>query len=130
MSKRKHFLTEDELKIIRDFYDGTTIKTNKIMRLIDHKYPRWYVKRKAQEMGLARLHKQPDWSEKEVSYLHKYFPSKGFIAIQNGLKRINGGILRSVIAIVLKKKDSTSTKDPMASRCAWSRKYSGPIIIK
>ncbi len=104
MSKRKHFLTDDEIKIILSFYDGTTIKTNKIMRLFGHKYPRWYVKRKAQEMGLARCHKQPDWSEKEVSYLHKYFPSKGFRAIQNGLKKINGGILRSVTAITLKKR--------------------------
>lgn len=104
MSKRKYFPTEDELKIIRDIYDGTTIKTNKIVRFLSCKYPRWYIKRKAQEMGLARCHKQPDWSEKEVSYLHEHFPSKGFVAIQNGLKRINGGILRSVTAIVLKKK--------------------------
>lgn len=104
MSKRKHFLTDDEIKIILSFYDGTTIKTNKIMRLLGHKYPRWYVKRKAQEMGLARCHKQPDWSEKEVEYLHKFFPQKGFVAIQNGLKRINGGILRSITAITLKKR--------------------------
>jgi hypothetical protein len=76
----------------------------KIVRLLGHRYPRWYVKRKAQEMGLARCHKQPDWSEKEVEYLHKHFPSKGFIAIQKGLKRINGGVLRSITGIVLKKR--------------------------
>jgi len=104
MDKKKYFLTDEEIRIIRDIYDGTTVKTNKIMRAFGHKYPRWYIKRKAQEMGLARCHKQPDWSEKEVEYLHKHFPSKGFVTIQNGLKRINGGVLRSITGIVLKKR--------------------------
>jgi hypothetical protein len=104
LSKKKYFLTEEELKIIRDIYDGHTIKTNKIMRLLGHKYPRWYIKRKAQEMGLARCFKMPNWSPAEVEYLHENFPKKGFVAIQNGLKRINGGLLRSVTAIVLKKR--------------------------
>jgi len=104
MNKKKYFPTEEELKIIRDNYDGTTIKTNKIVRLLGPKYPRWYVKRKAQEMGLARCFKMPNWSEKEVEYLHENFPKKGFVAIQNGLKQINGGSIRSVTAIILKKR--------------------------
>jgi hypothetical protein len=104
MNKKKYFPTDEEIQAIKKFYDGKTTSTNKIMSLFAHKYPRWYIKRKAQEMGLARCHKQPDWSEWEVSYLHEHFPSKGFVAIQNGLKRINGGILRSVTAITLKKK--------------------------
>lgn len=104
MSARKYFPSEDELQLIRRYYDGTTTATNKIMRLLDHRYPRWYVKRKAREMGLVRCPRMPDWSEEEVEYLHKHFPNKGFIAIQNGLKRLNGGKLRSVTAIALKKK--------------------------
>lgn len=104
MSKRKYFLSEDEIQLIRRYYDGKTISTNKIVRLLDHRYPRWYVKRKAREWGLAKCFMMPDWSEKEVEYLHAHFPRKGFVAIQNGLKRINGGILRSVTAITLKKR--------------------------
>lgn len=104
MSKKIYFPTKEELKIIRDIYDGHTVRTNKIVQLLGHKYPRWYIKRIAQEMGLARCFKMPDWSPAEVEYLHENFPKKGFIAIQNGLKRINGGLLRSITAIVLKKK--------------------------
>lgn len=104
MSNKKYFLNGDEISLILNHYDGTTIKTDKIMQLLGAKYPRWYVKRKAQEMGLARCHKQPDWNEREVEYLHKNYPRKGFIALQNGLKKINGGILRSVTGIVMKKK--------------------------
>jgi hypothetical protein len=104
MSAWKYFLTEDEIQLILRYYDGKTTSTNKIVRLLNHRYPRWYIKRKALEWGLARCTKMPDWNDKEVEYLHKYFPQKGFVAIQNGLKRINGGLLRSVTAIVLKKK--------------------------
>ncbi len=104
MSARKYFLTEAEIQLIGRFYDGKTEATDKILRLLDHRYPRWYIKRKAQEMGLAKCFKMPNWSEKEVQYLHDHFPKQGFGAIQKGLKRINGGINRSVTAIVLKKK--------------------------
>jgi hypothetical protein len=103
MSATKYFPTQDEISLITRLYDGKTPSINKIMRLLDHRYPRWYVRRKAQEMGLARA-KEPNWSEKEVEYLHKNFPRKGFVAIQNDLKRINGGVCRSITAIVLKKK--------------------------
>jgi len=109
MSATKYFLSEDEKVLIGRLYDGKTTSLNKIMRLLDHHYPRWYVQRKAREMGLART-KEPDWSAKEVEYLHKNFPSKGFVAIQNGLKRLNGGVLRSVTAIVLKKKRENINK--------------------
>ncbi len=104
MSARKYFLTEAETALILRYYDGKTTSTNKIMRLLEHRYPRWYVKRKALEMGLARCTRMPNWSEKEIEYLHKEYPRKGFVAIQNALKRRNGGILRSVTAILLKRK--------------------------
>lgn len=103
MSRKKYFPTEDELALIRDNYDGTTVKTNKIMRLTGHKYPRWYIRRIACDMGLTRA-KPVVWSEAEIEYLHRAHPKQGYVALRNGLMRINGGISRSRTAIRLKTK--------------------------
>ena len=106
MSKRKYFMTREEIEVIRAHYDGSTIAINRIMRILNAngaKYPRWHVRRLASENGWAKA-KMPDWSPEEEEYLAKKYPNKGFVAIQNGLKRINGGVHRSVTAIVLKKK--------------------------
>jgi hypothetical protein len=54
-------------------------------------------------MGLART-KEPDWSETEIEYLHKNYPHKGYIALRNAFKKINGGINRTRTAVVLKAK--------------------------
>lgn len=104
MSKRIYFLTPDEIRIIQDNYDGTSIRINKILRLIGPKYPRWYIRRKANEMGLSQCKKNPDWSEREIEFLHNKYPRKGWTALIKGLQRINGGIFRSPTAIQLKAK--------------------------
>ncbi|MBW2599984.1 MAG: hypothetical protein JRC60_07925 [Deltaproteobacteria bacterium] len=103
-NKRKYFPIESELQIIRDLYDGTTVKTNIIMMRLGRKYPRWHVKRLAQSMGLARLSKMPNWSEKEEQYLEDNYHHKGYVSIRNGLMRINGGVSRSLTAMKLKAK--------------------------
>ena len=103
MSKKKYFLTEDEVRAIRDLYDGSTGRIDRIMAMVGDRYPRWYIRRIANEMGLAR-DKPAYWSEAEIEYLHKNYPRKGFVALQNGFKRINGGIYRSCTAIRLKAK--------------------------
>jgi hypothetical protein len=103
MSARKYFLTPGELHVIKDYYDGSTLRLNKIMRLLGSKYPRWHVQRKAAELGLAKP-KPAVWSEKEEEWLHENFPRKGYQAIQASLRRINGGIWRSPCAILLKAK--------------------------
>lgn len=103
MSCRKYFPSSEELQVIQDWYDGSSLRINKIVRLLGPKYPRWYIRRKAGEMGLSHP-KISDWSAREEEYLHNNYPRKGMVAIQNGLRRINGGITRSPCAIVLKKK--------------------------
>jgi len=102
--RKKYFPTGEELDIIRDIYDGTTVKTNRIMMRLGRKYPRWYVKKLAQQMGLARVAKPPDWSQAEENYLTDNYHHRGLTAIRNALKRINGGITRSDTAIILKAK--------------------------
>ena len=104
MSERKYFLTPDEIRIIQEYYDGTSLRTNKILRMIGPKYPRWYIKRKANEMGLSHIKKNPDWNEREIEFLHKNYPRKGWTALIKGLQKINGGIWRSPTAIQLKAK--------------------------
>jgi len=103
MSARIYFFTPEELQIIKDHYDGSTPSLNKIMRLLGSKYPRWHIRRKAAEMGLAKP-KIANWSEVEEDWLHENFPRKGYQAVQAGLRRINGGITRSPCAILLKTK--------------------------
>ena len=106
MSAKKYFITEDELRVIGYHYDGSEIKLNKIMRILNAsgpKYPRCYIRRIASEHGWARP-KIADWSQAEEEYLSKNYPRKGWVAIQNCLKRINGGIHRTPCAIVLKAK--------------------------
>lgn len=103
MASKKYFLSEVELSIIREHYDGSTLAINKIMRLMNSKYPRWYIRRIAAENGWAKA-KKTAWDPCEEEWLSEKFPIKGFVAIQNGLKKINGGILRSRPAIVLKAK--------------------------
>ena len=103
MAARKYNLTEEEKKIIGDLYDGTTVRIDRIMQLMDDKYPRWYIRMMANEMGLARP-KPGDWSDREVEALHQYYPRLSFARVAKKLKGINGGIWRSPTAIRLKAK--------------------------
>lgn len=103
MSRKIYFPTEDELKIIKNLYDGTTEKIDKIMSLLGDRYPRWYVRRLANEMGLARF-KKAIWSEREIEALHQYYPRFSFNVVARKLKNINGGTWRSPTAILLKAK--------------------------
>jgi len=106
MSKKKYFPTPNEIEIIQAHYDGRTINLNRIMRILKangSKYPRQYVRRIASENGWAKP-KITDWSPREEEYLMEKYPAKGFVAIQNGLRRINGGVTRTRTAIVVKVK--------------------------
>jgi hypothetical protein len=100
---RKYNPTGEELKTVRDLYDGTTVKINVIMMRLKRKYPRWYIRRLAQKMGLART-KEPDWSRQEITYLLDHYHICGYAALRSALKRINGGFARSTTAIYLKAK--------------------------
>ncbi len=100
MAKKKYFPTDEELAIIRDNYDGSSLKLNKIMRLLARKYPRWYVRRVAAGMGLAQI-KEPDWTAAEESYVADHYPRMGLKALRAGLIR-NCGFPRSTTAIQLK----------------------------
>jgi len=101
--RRKYYLSEREQKIIRDLYNGTTVKLNVIMMRLNRKYPRWYVRRAAQEMGLSRC-KEPAWNQKEVAYLLDHYHIRGYVAMRNALKSLNGGFTRTRTAIHLKTK--------------------------
>ena len=98
--KKKYFPTDAELQIIRDLYDGSSLRLNKIMRLLGRKYPRWYVRRRAGEMGLARVI-EPDWTAVEENFVYENYPRLGLKSLQRVLKRATG-VARSTTAIHLK----------------------------
>lgn len=97
---RKYNPTEDELAIIRDNYDGSTVKINKIMRLLEKKYPRWYVRKLVGELGLART-REERWSAPEEQYIIDHYPQMGKKKLQAGIMRLSG-IRRSYTAIWMK----------------------------
>ena len=98
--KQKHFPTDAELQIIHDLYDGSSLRINKIMRALGSKYPRWYVRRKAREMGLTRG-KDSLWTAAEESFVYECYPRVGLKELQRKLKNATG-ILRTTTAIHLK----------------------------
>lgn len=107
--QRKYHPSDAELQIIRENYDGTSLRLNKIMRLLAREYPRWHVRRLAAGMGLARGI-APDWTAAEENYVFDSYPRKGLKAIQAGL-RTTLGVNRSHTAIKLKVKRLGLTAD-------------------
>ena len=99
---KKYFPTEQELAIVREHYDGTSLQINKIFRLIGRKYPRWYVGRMARDMGLAKI-KEPDWTADEEAYVIEHYPKMGLKALRRAMIA-NGMTPRSTTAINLKLK--------------------------
>lgn len=106
---KKHNPTEAELQIIRDLYDGTSVKINVIMMRLGRKYPRWQVRKLAAKMGLA-LTKMPPWSQEEVQYLFENYPRMGLKKLRAGLERIDG-VKRSFVAIHKKRRRLGITPD-------------------
>ncbi|MHB8772981.1 MAG: hypothetical protein ACYC7J_18455 [Syntrophales bacterium] len=106
--QQKYFPTDEEKKVLYDHYDGTTLKINKIVRLLDKKYPRWYIRNLAKKLGLARV-KEPDWSPAEEVYVEENYPRMGLKALQGGLRRM--GYRRSTTGINLKIKRLGMTRD-------------------
>ena len=97
---KKYFPTDSELQIIRDLYDGTTLRLGKIMRALGSKYPRWYVRRQAVVLGVARA-KEPYWTAAEEAYVEDHYPRFGLKHIQRGLKSTLA-VQRSINAIQVK----------------------------
>lgn len=99
--KRKYNPTEAEMQIIRDLYDGSSLALNKIMRITERKYPRYYVRKIAATMGLARV-TESDWTAAEEDYVAEHYPRMGLRSLQRGLKHM--GFRRSTTAIWVKLK--------------------------
>ena len=108
--QRKYHPTDAELQIIRENYDGTSLRLNKIMRLLPgKKYRRWHVRRLARDMGLSRS-MAPDWTAAEENYVFDSYPRKGLKSLQTGLRKTLG-VCRSTTAIKLKVKRLGLTAD-------------------
>ena len=97
---KKYYLTDEELQIIRDLYDGSSLRLSKIMRALGRKYPRHYVRKVASTMGLARV-KEPDWTDAEEGLIYECYPRLGLKALQTKLRYLTG-VTRSTPAIYIK----------------------------
>ena len=98
---RKYNPTKKDIQVIRDLYDGSSLNISKIMIRLERKYPRGYIKKLAQQMGLART-KEPDWNTAEIGYLLDHYHECGYTTVRNALRKLNGGLLRTRTAIGLK----------------------------
>ena len=74
MRERKYHLREEERELIKRKYDGRTETIDVIERELGFRYPRWFIKRMAAELGLTRR-KEPRWTEEEEAWLERPFPS-------------------------------------------------------
>lgn len=83
----KHNLTDADLNVILRHYDGKTETINKIMALLNHRFPRWYIRRIAACNGLAREGHNRPWSQEETEYLEKHYETKSIDFICKKLKR-------------------------------------------
>lgn len=98
---QKYDPNEDEWAIVLNNYDGTSFQISHILRLLPRgKYPRWYIRRMAQQLGLARII-APEWTPAEERYLCEHYPKMGLKALRNGMIR-NGMAARTPIAIRIK----------------------------
>jgi hypothetical protein len=99
--EKKYNPTSEELTIVREHYDGTSFQISRILRLLPRgKYPRWYIRRMAQQLGLART-KAPDWTPNEERYLLDHYPKMKLKALRAGMIRA-GMAARTPIAINIK----------------------------
>ncbi|MFY9269003.1 MAG: hypothetical protein WAO55_04555 [Candidatus Manganitrophaceae bacterium] len=102
MPKRKYKLADWEMQLILQKYDGRTSTIDAIEHDLGHRYPRWYIKRRAAEMDLARQ-KEQRWSEAEELWLEKNLPKKRWRDLARELNR-------TVTAVKLKAKRLRLTK--------------------
>ena len=94
MSRKKYFFDEAADRLMKECYDSRTETIDWLSQNLG--FPRWAIKKRAQELGLARTKEKP-WSDKEVAYL------------EANLHRLSLSVLarklhRSVTAVALKAK--------------------------
>lgn len=107
--RRKYHPTPEDLAIIEREYDGRRGCTDRVVALLGHRYPGWWVKRQARDMGLSgrcELNQGPGktWSEAEEQALVRLYPLLPISGVRDELKKINGGIARTDVAIRAKAK--------------------------
>ena len=111
MSRKKYFFDGVADRLLREYYDSRTETIDWLSQKLG--FPRWAVKKRAQELGLARTKEMP-WSEKEVSYLEmnlhrlslavlarklgRSVTAVGLKAKRLGIKKSDGGYTASSLA--------------------------------
>jgi hypothetical protein len=94
MGARKWRFRPEDDALIRQRYDSRTETITELTRMVG--VPRWVVRKRAQELGVARAKELP-WSAEEVAYLEQNFHR---VSIQRLARRMG----RTVTAVALKKK--------------------------
>lgn len=100
MLPKKYFWTPEQDELIRKCYDSQTHTITELAARF--KVPRWVVRRRASQLGIARC-KEPFWSKVDEQYLEKHYPKKSIVTIAKHLGR-------TLTAVALKKKRLGITK--------------------
>lgn len=117
----KHQWTEDELGLVRLYYDGTRKSVRALSRITGASY--YGVKGQIQKLGLARV-RPSNWSEEELEYLEKNVNRQSIKTIARALGRsVNAVKVKSArLHYKLRYRDGWYTKKEVAEICGVDHK--------
>jgi hypothetical protein len=111
VSGKKHFFNEASDCLIRDHYDSRTETVNWLSQKLG--LPRWAVKKRAQNLGVARTKEKP-WSEKETAYLEANLHRQSLAVLAKRLRRSITAVALKAKRLSIRKKDEGYTARSLA----------------
>lgn len=108
---KKYFFGEEEDRLIRERYDSRTETIDELATLL--RVPRWAVRRRAQQLGVARC-KEPRWTPQEEEYLEANLPRLSVLALAKTLRRSPTAVALKAKRLGLRKGDSGYTLRSLA----------------
>lgn len=124
MSAKKFYdPTEEELEIIRKFYDSTSEGTSKIMTLLNNKYPRWFIQKTACKLKLTKRGTARKWTPQEEAVLEKNLVRRNKGYLERTLDRSWVSIKKKLYNMRLKKHEIGLTKQQVLDILGHKHRY-------
>lgn len=108
---KKYRFHEDDDRLIRQRYDSRTETITELAAIL--RVPRWVVRRRAQELGLARCKERP-WTEEEEEFLEANLSHLAVLTLARRLRRSPTAIAVKAKRLGLRKRDGAYTARAVA----------------